>query len=99
MGKTTRKTFQQFVSAGQKAQEAVDKAIEKSRDVEAGEKTINPETLPALLIDDIRRRKMQIDEAKEYFIERKINPYREAFEILLSFFNKFDTVAGMKAKT
>jgi hypothetical protein len=99
MGKTARKTFQEFASAGQKAQEAVDKAIEKTRDVEAGGKTINPETLPALLIDDIRRRKMQIDEAKEYFIERKINPYREAFEILLSFFNKFDTVAGMKAKT
>jgi hypothetical protein len=99
MGKTVRKTFQEFASAGQKAQEAVAKAIEKSRDVEAGEKKINPETLPALLIDDIRRRKMQIDEAKEYYIERKINPYREAFEILLSFFNKFDTVAGMKAKT
>jgi len=99
MGKTARKTFQEYASAGQKAQEAVDKAIEKSRDVEAGGKTSNPETLPALLIDDIRRRKMQIDEAKEYFIERKINPYREAFEILLSFFNKFDTVAGMKAKT
>ena len=99
MGKTARKTFQESASAGQKAQEAVDKAIEKTRDVEARGKTINPETLPALLVDDIRRRKMQIDEAKEYFIERKINPYREAFEILLSFFNKFDTVAGMKAKT
>ena len=74
-------------------------AIGKTEDPEAGEKAINPENLPALLIDDIRRRKMQIDEQREYFIERGINPYREAFEILLSFLNKFDTVAGMKAKT
>lgn len=98
MGKTVRRTIQQFVSAGHKAPEAVNKAIEKTKDPEAEEKAINPGNLPALVIDDIRKRKIQIDERREYFIERGINPYREAFEILLSFLNKFDTVAGMKAK-
>ena len=99
MGKNQKKTLQHFVSAGIAAREAVKKATEKTWEMETGEKGIKPENLPALLIDDIRRRKMQIDEEREYFIERGINPYREAFEILLSFFNKFDTVAGMKAKT
>ena len=97
MGKNSKKTLQHSVSAGIAAREVV--TIEKTKDPEAGEKAIKPENLPALLIDDIRRRKMQIDEQREYFIERGINPYREAFEILLSFLNKFDTVAGMKAKT
>ena len=99
MGKNPKKTLQHFVSTGIAAPEPVNKAIEKARDLETGERGITPENLPALLIDDIRRRKMQIDEQREYFIERGINPYLEAFEILLSFFNKFDTVAGMKAKT
>jgi len=99
VGKNPKKTLQHFVPAGRAAQDAVNKAIEKTKDPEAGEKAIKPENLPALLIDDIRRRKMQIDEQREYFIERGINPYQEAFEILLSFLNKFDTVAGMKAKT
>ncbi len=99
MGKTSKKTLQHFVSAGGATQESVDRAIEKTKDPVAGEKAIKPENLPALLMDDIRKRKMQIDEQKEHFIERGINPYREAFEILLSFLNKFDTVAGMKAKT
>ena len=99
MGKNSKKTLQHFVSAGGSAKEAVNKSIEKAKDPETGEKSIKPENLPALLIDDIRKRKMQIDEEREYFIERGINPYREAVEILLSFFNKFDTVAGMKAKT
>lgn len=97
MGK--KKPLQHFVSAGKAAQEPVDRAIEKTKDPVAGEKIIKPENLSLQLIDDLRKRKMQIDEQKEYFIERGINPYREAFEILLSFLNKFDTVAGMKAKT
>ena len=96
MGKNPKKTLQHFVSAGRATREG---AIEKTKEPEAGEKAVKPENLPALLTDDIRRRKMQIDEQREYFIERGINPYREAFEILLSFLNKFDTVAGMKAKT
>ena len=99
MGKNPKKTLQHFVSAERAAREAVNKTSEITKDPEAGEKAIKPENLPALLIDDLRKRKMQIDEQREYFIERRINPYREAFEILLSFFNKFDTVAGMKAKT
>ena len=99
MGKGSKKTLQHFVSAGRSAREAVNKAIEKAEDPETGEKGITPENLPTMLMDDIRKRKMQIDERREYFIERGINPYREAFEILLSFLNKFDTVAGMKAKT
>ena len=99
MGKNPKKTLQHFVSTGIAAQEPVNKAIEKARDPEAGEKAITPENLPAMLIDDIRKRKIQIDEEREYFIERGINPYRQAFEILLFFLNKFDTVAGMKAKT
>ena len=99
MGKNPKKPLQHFVSTGIAAQEPVNKAIEKAEDPETGEKGIKPENLPAMLMDDIRKRKMQIDERREYFIERGINPYREAFEILLSFFNKFDTVAGMKAKT
>ena len=99
MRKNPKKPLQHFVSAGKAAPEAVNKAIEKAEDPEGRGKAIKPENLPALLIDDIRRRKMQIDEQREYFIERGINPYREAFEILLSFLNKFDTVAGMKAKT
>jgi hypothetical protein len=97
--KNPRKVLQHFVSAGKGAQESVDRAIEKTKGPVAGEEEIKPENLPALLIEDIRKRKMQIDEQKEYFIERRINPYREAFEILLSFLDKFDTVAGMKAKT
>ena len=99
MGKNSKKTLQHCVSAGKAAQEALNKAIEKAKDPEVGEEAIKPENLPALLVEDIRKRKMQIDEEREYFIERGINPYREAFEILLSFLNKFDTVAGMKAKT
>jgi len=99
MGKNPKKTLQYFVSPGKAAQESVDRAIEKTQDPVAGEKEIKPENLPMQLVDDIRKRKMQIDEQKEYFIERRINPYRGAFEILLSFLNKFDTVAGMKAKT
>ena len=99
MAKNPKKTLQHFVPAGRSAREAVNKTTEITKDPEAGEKGIKPENLPALLIDDIRRRKMQIDEQREYFIERGINPYQEAFEILLSFLNKFDTVAGMKAKT
>ena len=99
MGKNPKKTLQHFVSAGRAAREAVNKTTEITKDPETGEKGIKPENLPAMLIDDLRKRKIQIDEEKEYFIEKGINPYREAFEILLSFFNKFDTVAGMKAKT
>ena len=99
MGKNSKKTLQDFVSAERAAREAINKTSEITKDPEAAEKAIKPENLPAKLIDDLRKRKMQIDEQREYFIERGINPYREAFEILLSFLNKFDTVAGMKAKT
>jgi hypothetical protein len=99
VGKNQKKTLPHFVSAGRSAREAVNKTTEITKDPEAGEKGIKPENLPALLIDDIRKRKMQIDEEREYFIERGINPYLEALENILSFFNKFDTVAGMKAKT
>jgi hypothetical protein len=31
-------------------------------------------------------------------MEKGINPFREAHEILLSFLDNFDKVAGMKAK-
>ena len=85
MGKNSKKTLQHFVSAGRAAREAGNKAIEITKDPETGERAIKPENLPALLVDDIRKRKIQIDEEREYFIERGINPYREAFEILLSF--------------
>ncbi len=40
----------------------------------------------------------QIDRHREYFMEKGINPFREAHEILLSFLDNFDKVAGMKAK-
>ena len=101
MAKTPRKTktLRHFVPEGRSAREPVNKAIEKAEDPEPEEKAVKPENLPVLLVDDLRKRKMQIDERREYFIERGINPYRQAIEILLSFLNKFDTVAGMKAKT
>jgi hypothetical protein len=98
MRKRDKIPVERFVSSGRAAQEADVRALEKNRDAEPREESIKPEDLPTLLIEDIRRRKIQIDELKEYFVERKINPYREAFEIILSFFNKFDTVAGLKAK-
>ena len=59
---------------------------------------ILPGEIPARLKEDICRWKRQIDNHKEYFMEKGINPFREAYEILLSFLDNFDKVAGMKAK-
>ena len=54
--------------------------------------------IPARLKEDVCRWKRQIDKHREYFMEKGINPFREAHEILLSFLDNFDKVAGMKAK-
>ena len=59
---------------------------------------ISPESIPMRLKEDICRWKRDIDKHKEFFMGKGINPFREAHEILLSFFNNFDMVAGMKAK-
>ena len=40
----------------------------------------------------------QIDKHKDYFMGKGMNPLREAHEILFSFSDNFDKVAGMKAK-
>ena len=50
------------------------------------------------LKEDICRWKREIDKHREFFMGKGINPFREAHEILLSFLNNFDMVAGMKAK-
>ncbi len=57
-----------------------------------------PDEIPARLKEDVCRWKREIDKHREYFMENGINPFREAHEILLSFVNNFDTLAGMKAK-
>ena len=59
---------------------------------------ISPDDIPIRLKEDIRRWKMEADKHREYFREKGINPFQEAHEILLSFLNKFNTVAGMKDK-
>ena len=59
---------------------------------------IPPSEIPARLKEDICRWKRQIDNHKEYFMKNGINPFKEAHEILLSFLDNFDKVAGMKAK-
>jgi hypothetical protein len=59
---------------------------------------IPPSEIPARLKEDVCRWKRQIDNHKEYFMGKGINPFREAHEILLSFLDNFDKVAGMKAK-
>ena len=57
-----------------------------------------PDEIPTRLKEDISRWKREVDHYREYFMERRINPFREGHEILLSFLNNFDKVAGMKAK-
>jgi hypothetical protein len=59
---------------------------------------IFPDDIPILLKEDICRWKREIDKHREYFMGKGINPFWEAYEILLSFLNIFDKVAGMKAK-
>jgi hypothetical protein len=59
---------------------------------------IPPGEFPARLKEDVCRWKRQIDNHKEYFMEKGINPFREAHEIFLSFFDNFDKLAGMKAQ-
>ena len=59
---------------------------------------IPPDDIPVRLREDIRRWKMEADKHREYFREKGINPFQEAHAILLSFFNSFDTVAGLKAE-
>ncbi len=59
---------------------------------------ISPDEIPIRLEEDICRWKREIDKHKEYFLERGINPFREAYGILLSFLNNFGKLAGMKAK-
>ncbi len=57
-----------------------------------------PDEIPARLKEDVCRWKRDIDKHRDFFLEKGINPFREAHEILLSFLNHFDTLAGMKAK-
>ena len=59
---------------------------------------ILPDDIPIRLKEDIRRWKMEADKHREYFREKRINPFQEAHAILLPFLNDFDTVAGLKAK-
>jgi hypothetical protein len=58
---------------------------------------ISPDDIPIRLKEDIRRWKMEADKHREYFREKRINPFQEAHAILLFFLNDFDIVAGMKA--
>jgi hypothetical protein len=59
---------------------------------------IPPDEIPVRLKEDICRWKKEIDRHREYFTEKGINPFGEAHEMLLSFLDNFDKVAGMKAK-
>jgi hypothetical protein len=59
---------------------------------------IPPGEFPARLKEDLCRWKRQIDTHKKYFMEKGINPFQEAHEIILSFLDNFDKVAGIKAK-
>lgn len=54
---------------------------------------IPPGKIPFRLKEDICRWKRQIDNHKKYFMEKGINPFREAHEILLSFLDNFDSLA------
>jgi len=77
-------------------------AIEGKDPGSASPTQVSPEEIPRRLKEDVLRWKREIEKNKEYFLEKGVNPYREAFkeihEIFLLFLNKFDTVAGMKAK-
>lgn len=59
---------------------------------------ISASDIPIRLKEDICRWKREIDKHRDFFMGKGINPFREAHEILLSFLNNFDMVAGMKAK-
>jgi len=59
---------------------------------------IPPGEIPVRLKEDICRWKREVDRHREYFMGKGINPFREAHEMLLSFLDNFDKVAGMKAK-
>ena len=59
---------------------------------------IPPVEIPVRLREDICRWKREIDKHREYFMEKRTNPFREAHEIPLSFLDNFDKVAGMKVK-
>jgi len=59
---------------------------------------ISPDDVPIRLKGDICRWKRETDKYREYFMEKGINPFQEAHEILLSFLNNFDKLAGMKGK-
>ncbi len=51
--------------------------------------TISPHDIPTRLMEDICRWKREVDEHREYFMGKGINPFREAHEILLSFWTIF----------
>jgi hypothetical protein len=59
---------------------------------------ISPGDIPVRLKEDICRWKRELDKHREYFTGKGINPFQEGHEILLSFLNNFDKLAGMKAK-
>ncbi len=59
---------------------------------------ISPDDIPIRLKEDVCRWKKEADKHREYFAGKGINPFQKAHEILLSFLNNFDKVAGMKAK-
>ncbi len=59
---------------------------------------ISPDDIPIRLKEDICRWKREVDKHREYFMEKGINPFREAHESLLSFLDNFDKLMGMKAK-
>ncbi len=59
---------------------------------------ISSDDIPIRLKEDVCRWKREIDKRKEYFMEKGINPFREAHESLLSFLDNFDKLMGMKAK-
>jgi hypothetical protein len=59
---------------------------------------IPPDDIPIRLKEDICRWKREVDKHRDYFMEKGINPFRKAHEMLLSFLDNFDKVAGMKAK-
>jgi hypothetical protein len=59
---------------------------------------ISPGDIPTRLKEDICRWKREVEKNKGYFTGKGINPFQEAHEILLSFLNNFDKLAGMKAK-
>ena len=78
------------------------KAISMKIGIDTSEVTIladlHPDDIPNRLKEDICRWKREVDKHREYFMSKGINPFWEAHEILLSFLNNFDKVAGMKAK-